>query len=69
VTAKEVQLIDREAGFQLGFIEHRQNLGEPFDEFMTGLDHIEFENLEPSRVGAVAGSAGRTRHPTFGHQG
>jgi glyoxylase I family protein len=39
----EVQLIHREAGFQLGFIEHRQNPGEPFDEFMTGLDHIEFE--------------------------
>jgi glyoxylase I family protein len=32
-----------EGGFQLGFIEHGQNSGEPFSEFGTGLDHIEFE--------------------------
>ena len=39
----EVQLIHPVSGFQLGFIEHPQNSGEPFSEFRTGLDHIELE--------------------------
>lgn len=39
----EVKLKDPGGGFQLGFIEHPQNKGDPFSEFRTGLDHMEFE--------------------------
>ncbi len=42
-TWNEVQLIHPRGGFQIGFIEHPQNSGEEFNEFATGLDHIEFE--------------------------
>jgi catechol 2,3-dioxygenase-like lactoylglutathione lyase family enzyme len=46
-TWNEVQLIHPDSGFQIGFIEHPENVGEQFSEFRTGLDHIEFE--VPSR--------------------
>lgn len=39
----EVLLRDKRSGLLLGLLKHRQNSGEPFSEFRTGLDHVEFE--------------------------
>jgi len=39
----EVLLVDRGTGLKIGLMEHPSNPGDPFDEFRTGLDHIEFE--------------------------
>jgi len=39
----EVLLVDRETGLKIGLMEHPSNPGDPFDEFRTGLDHVEFE--------------------------
>jgi glyoxylase I family protein len=38
----EVLLRDHGSGFELGLVSHRDNPGEPFSEFRTGLDHLEF---------------------------
>lgn len=38
---------DRETGLLLCFVRHREHDGEPFSEFRTGLDHLEF--FVPSR--------------------
>ena len=38
----EVLLRSAETGMQLGLIAHRGNPGDPFSEFHTGLDHVEF---------------------------
>lgn len=39
----EILLRDARSGLLLGLLKHRQNPGEPFSEFRTGLDHVEFE--------------------------
>ncbi len=38
----EVLLRDPRSGLELGLIAHRDNSGEPFSEFRSGLDHGEF---------------------------
>jgi glyoxylase I family protein len=38
----EVLLREQNTGFLLGLLAHRSNPGEPFSEFRTGLDHVEF---------------------------
>ena len=39
----EVLLREPQSGLLLGLIEHQANDGKPFNEFRTGLDHIELE--------------------------
>jgi len=39
----EVLLRDVASGLLIGLMQHSQNTGEPFSEFNTGLDHVEFE--------------------------
>jgi glyoxylase I family protein len=39
----EVLLRDPTTGLLLGLLQHPQNEGQPFSEFRTGLDHVEFE--------------------------
>jgi glyoxylase I family protein len=36
-------LLEHPSGFAIGLIQHRTNDGQPFSEFRTGLDHVEFE--------------------------
>ncbi len=39
----EVLLQHPQSGLQIGLLRHAANPGEPFSEFRTGLDHLEFE--------------------------
>jgi catechol 2,3-dioxygenase-like lactoylglutathione lyase family enzyme len=36
-------LLRHDSGRTIGLLQHRRNDGEPFSEFRTGLDHVEFE--------------------------
>lgn len=36
-------LLRHGSGLTIGLLQHRRNDGEPFSEFRTGLDHVEFE--------------------------
>ena len=40
---REVLLRDPDSGLLFGLLQHVGNDGEPFSEFRTGLDHVEFE--------------------------
>jgi catechol 2,3-dioxygenase-like lactoylglutathione lyase family enzyme len=35
-------LVEPHSGLEIGLVEYRDRPGEPFDEFRTGLDHLEF---------------------------
>jgi catechol 2,3-dioxygenase-like lactoylglutathione lyase family enzyme len=39
----EVLLRHPESGLLIGLLQHKQNPGDPFSEFRTGLDHLELE--------------------------
>jgi glyoxylase I family protein len=39
----EVLLRHPPSGLLIGLLQHPQNPGEPFSEFRTGLDHVEFQ--------------------------
>jgi catechol 2,3-dioxygenase-like lactoylglutathione lyase family enzyme len=36
-------LLQHSSGLTIGLLQHVRNDGEPFSEFRTGLDHVEFE--------------------------
>lgn len=39
---RDVSLHDEATGLQMALVDHDANLGDPFDEHRTGLDHLEF---------------------------